>query len=745
MALFCLPKKFVDVVRNSVLAKETDLEALYTMTSKERREFFTQYTNAEAAKFLNTKFEEAIISKQEDAILSWAESVFTPKQKVTPQYKTVLEKINNLSEQGILSDKAEYAFLEDLVTEQLGVTVTPEEMQEIIKLSETIEEKQKALGNNLGNPAYLEEQIQFLNAIKDMNEYLQERNPAHALAVLTATIGRGMMLFSLKSSLLNIVSNTNVGIAEGLLRRLSTKAWKGTNNELAKSYVAMARTIYKETGFDISRMMHMNDLGAAGERVLGKGVHSQGEGAIRKGGRIIEDIVFKNLMGAPDAFFASVAFIDSVNVESLRVADGDIVKAEEVMNDAMKIVPETKMGELVRAKGILDAQTATFTDETWASRFAENIRKNFNDATGNYRLGDYLFPFVKTTANVSALGLDYAGLGIPKALMTFANMVRTKNIGNKAQLLSISRDLTRSGLGLLGAFMLAWNTDDDDFVGAWDPKRAQIEGLRNSVENSFRIGGQWISVDWLGPLSVPYSAMMYAKKYGKAGAAESAFQYGMGMGGQVLKLPGIKDIMDFGVEAARKQNSSLEEMTGEAGDYIVSQMSARLIPSIIGDLAQLTDGKQRKTKNALEALQAKLPLVRSLLPQKVSVFGEELTTEPLQILFGSRVKTSKEDATISELVRVINDSGKSISFTDWSKSTSKKLAQFRDKVGDEKYKEASIYYGKTLKADIDKTINSSSYKKMTADEQVTLLNNLDTAAQMKTFGKYSFSYRTEKK
>jgi hypothetical protein len=103
--LFCIPKQFIDVLTTSALKSEVDLEKLYLMDSKARREFFTQYTNKETGKFLNTKFEQAMVSKQQGAMLDWAKSTFTPTEKKKPQYKTVLDKINQLSDLGYLNER----------------------------------------------------------------------------------------------------------------------------------------------------------------------------------------------------------------------------------------------------------------------------------------------------------------------------------------------------------------------------------------------------------------------------------------------------------------------------------------------------------------------------------------------------------------------------------------------------------------------------------------------------------------
>lgn len=634
--------------------------------------------------------------------------------------------------------------LENIVTEELGIKVSPEEVKEINKLSEKIDIAQKELGGDVGNPLKEKENIDFFFAKKKMDDYIQSRTPSNRLKVTTGTIGRGMMLFSLKSPILNIGSNVEIGLAEALSRRASGLQLKGADNKLAVQFVKMANKVYQKTGYDLSRMTAINDIGGGGARVLGEMVHSQGPGKIRKAGRIIEDIVFKQLMGAPDVTFSSAHFADSVNLNALKLAEGDQKKAAEIMLDAMRLEPQTPEGTILREQGIMDAQKATWTDTSWASRVSEGIRKILNQVSGDIRAGDYLLPFIKTPANVIATGMDYAGLGIPKAAFKAYNAFKTGDLKSKQVMTSISRDLVRSGFGLVGAVLIASTLDDDDFVGAYDPKRAQIESLRNSNYNAIRVGNKWISTDWLGPLSIPVTAMMYARKYGDTGA-ERTFQYSKGVLASALNIPGVGDIYDAVKTNAYKKNQSLEEMTGETTNYISSEVYSRLIPSFFSDVAKAVDPKVRQSVKGVESIKAKIPFLSKTLPPKLNIFGEEIIGEPAisDILFGARVKTSKETDLIREISNVSNSTDKGISFTDWDKSTSKQLAQFKKKVGDDKYKEAKVYYGQELKKLLNTETNKSSYKKLTDEEKLKIINDQDTEAINKIFKRYGFKYKKE--
>lgn len=640
------------------------------------------------------------------------------------------------------------SIIEEFVAKKAGVSVSKGEVKEISKIAKKIDTAQKKLGEDLGNPDKEAENIEFFIAKKEMDDYLKGKNPANRLKVMTGTVGRGMMLASVKSPILNIGSNTEVGITEALSRRLSSGNVRGANSGLAMDYVKMVNKVYQATGYDMSRMLNLEDTGESGERILGKGtIHAQGPGGVRKGARVVEDIVFKQLMGAPDVAFASAHFADSVNLNAMKMAKGDRAQATAFMQDAMKLDPVTPEGKILRNQGILDAEVATWTNKTWASRVSLGIRKIFNDVSGDLRVGDYLFPFVKTPSNVIATGIDYAGLGIPKAMFKTYQGIRTGEMGNAQVRQSIFRDLTRSGLGIAGAVMVTGLLDDDDFVGAWDPNRAQIEQLRNSNTNAFRIGGKWVSTDWLGPLSVPVSSIMYARKYGEKGFGEFAFQYGLGTASEIKDLPGVSDIYDFVRGQAFKKNMTLEEMTDETQNYLTSEAYSRLVPSFISDTAKATDKYERKSEAGLERVKSRIPGIRQTLPVKKDVLGRDIEGEPAwsDILFGSRVKTDKENEMTKEIINVSDAVDKSITFTDWDRSSGKKLAQFKEKVGEEKFNEAKVEYGKELARMIEKEMSSRNYEKMSDEEKHRLLTGLDTEATNKIFKKYRFRYKRDKR
>jgi len=744
MAMFCLLPKQVEKLKNSALSSNVNIAKLYTMTSEQRRNFFAKDTDVELGKFLNTEFEKAIVSNNKEAFLNFAKSVYAPTSRTKPVYKNLVDKINGLDELGVLTPEAERGFMEDLVSDKLGVSVTPDEVVFIQESAKKIAAAQRKLGENLGNPQNLEDNIEFFAAKKKMDNFLMSHNPAPKLRVLTGTIGRGMMLASIKSPILNIGSNIEVGVTEAISRRIAGLNTKTTDNKLAKDYIKMVWEVYQKTGYDLSRMTSLEDGGVSGGRVLDDIVHSQGKGAIRKTGQIVEDIVFKQLMGAPDALSGAIHFADSVNISAIKISKGNKIQAVELMNDAMRIEPQTIEGQILRDQAILDAQVATWTNDSWATKTTQGIRTILNDLSGDFRAGDFLLPFVKTGSNVIATGADYAGLGVLKSAVRTVKAIRSGELLDPEVIAATSRDMTRAGMGTVLALIIASNLDDDDYVGAYDPARTQIESLKNSTSNSFRVGNKWISTDWLGPLSVPFNAMMYAKKYSKT-APDAAFQYGQGIVSSLTTLPGVEDVTKWAIDMSRSKPETIEEAGSALGNSILSQAASRLVPSILSDMAKVFDQNERVVGkgDSIDSFKRMIPGLRNTLPVKKNIFGEDIKTEPgiSTILFGSRVKTSKEEPIIAELDRVSKELGKSINLTDWDKTTSKTIAQFRQKKGNEIFEKAKIKYGNEMRNKLESIINNERYNRLDDDSKYKILSSVDADAQEKTLKSYGFKYK----
>lgn len=633
-----------------------------------------------------------------------------------------------------------------LIRKKHGVDLEIKDATKIVDLNSNLNKAKKELGDNIGSLDHEKQMIDYFKAENELNKFLKELAPSSDFAVATGTIGRGLMLASIKSPVLNVISNVENTITEKLVRRLSAGQFTKTNTDLAKKYVKMANKIYNETGVDISRMMDIGDLGIGGQRILGKDtVSAAGTGAIKKTGQFIEDKIFKQLMGKPDSITANINFIDSVLLNATKLAKNNSQQARTIAKDAMLLNPKSTAGKLVRQQAVLDAQVATYTQRTAMSGFSEGVRNILNKATGDARLGDWFMPFVKTPANVISTSADYAGLGIFKGLYDLGKGIKNGTLNNPQTIRNITTDLFRGGVGVTSAFAISQLFKPEDFVGAYDPKRSQIEQLKNSNYNAVKIGDKWVSVDYFGPLSIPLTAMMYAKK--GEGYIQKSQKYATGILSGVSQLPGVDFLVDSAKELSKTLDSEFEGTGMDAVNSLVEQASSRLVPGIVIDIAKMTDPLQRKaTETTLGPIVSKIPFARQTLPEKKNVFNESLKNESplITILAGSRIKTNNNSPVVKELDRVTLALDKGSTFTDWSKTTGKEIGQFKEKIGEEKFEQAKTDYGKELQSELTKLFNNPKYNLMSDEEKLNQINSQDDQAKEKIFKQYGFKYKQEK-
>lgn len=747
---YCIPKPTADILIAAI--KEGDVVGnigeLYSMTTQERRAAFSKHVGDATAKQINTEFEKAMISNQKTALKRWAEKTFNAQAKKEGRLKTALDKINELDEQGLLTPENTDAFLSDLVEEKLGATISAQEAQKISELSRNIEKMSKEPPSEYG-PS-----LAFFKAKREMDNYLDSLTPTPKLRVATSVIGRGTMLFSLKSPLVNIESNTVNAISESLARRIETGQRAGIpKNGKVRGYMKYANEVFLKTGYDVTRMITFND----GKKRLGEDViHSQGPGKTRRIGRFYTDVVFNKLMTAPDVAFAAFHFSDAANIYATAIAKSEGLsgaalkkRVSEIFVDSVQIEPQTEVGQQVRQKARLEAERGTYTNKNNYSEVALMVRKVLNSASGDMRIGDQLMPFVQVPATVVGVTVDYSGVLLPIDTLTrVKRALNARKEGDadafKAQFDStFFRKVTRAGIGLTTAMILSSWFDPEDFIGEYPTtqKERELLELEGARENSIRVGNKWISMDYFGPLAAPFIGMMTARKYGN-GVVDSALRYVKGAAVQATRIPGFSELSDVtGItEVLDPRKGDGEELKDKALKWVVDFVRSRTIPAIVSDLAKGTDPLVREVDKydvIGRALMA-IPGLRNTLPPAINVFGEPIYGEGFfgSVLFGSRVGTRRESQLVDELTR-LNSVGQLPSITDVRK-TSSRAKELKAQIGEQKFQEFYVEFGQRFKAEAERIINHPRYKASTDDERKEKFEEIKSEQFEKMLKKYGY-------
>lgn len=741
---YCIPPQVARELISAARNGDTigDVAKLYEMTTQERRNAFAKYVGQDTAKLINTEFEKAMVSNRATALAKWAEKTFSTEVKKKGHLKSALEKIKEADEKGLFTPENEGQFLEDLVTDKLGISITATEAKKISDLTQKLEELSKE-ESEIGLPT-----SKWWKAKKELDDYVLSQTPTNSLRIATSTIGRGAMLASFKSPIVNIESNTVQAILTAFERRLSTGKLIGANGSFARKFVSENMKIYQKSGYDTSRMTSW----AEDRKILGEEItHSQGKGAVRFIGRFTEDTVFKQLMGAPDVAFASIHFADSANLASTKMAQkegykGDMLKkkALEIFKDATKIEPKTLEGEIVRAQAIADAQYATYTNKSTYSDTALAIRGVFNKMSGDIRLGDQIMPFVKTPANVVGAGIDYSGVGLPLQLVLLPKAISQLRKGETTAFKRSIRSIVRGGLGLSFAFALSTLFEPEEFMGNYpvSQKERELLELKNATPNSIKIGNKWVSLDYFGPIAAPFVGLMYAKKYAHDNG-EAALKYYQGVGAQALKIPGFQDFQEIVKDVqdlTSEQKTSKEDIGTAATNLVLDYIRSRTIPAIVYDVAKATDIERVADikQDPLARIKNAIPGLRQSLPEKTTIFGDKAKDESAvsTLVFGNRVKTANDSSLVREFVR-LDGEGQLPAITNVEK-TSTRVKELKQQIPSQQFDAAMRYYKDLFKTRVEKVVDSRKYQKGNDEKKKKLIDEAKEKSLSKMLKKYKY-------
>lgn len=615
-------------------------------------------------------------------------------------------------------------YVREALDDIFGTTVSQEEANQIIG---KIGEIEKSIVNTLdetGNPS-----VQTWQKINEMNNLVESLTPSPALQIATSIVGRGMMLLSVKSPVLNVVSNTENILTEMLIRRAVNSleggaSFSAVDKNVEKDYLAYADDVYRASGYNVSTT---EGLDAATVTLGERRISTQGAGKFRAFARGVETGVFKYLMGYPDSRAKDFVFSDTAALEATTIAQNEGLSGEmlskratELYRDATRVAPLTEEGMLIREKAMIEANVATYTNDTAFSKFALGIRETLNKVTGNVRLGDQLMPFVKTPANVVALGMEYS-IGAAYLIPNLTTVIRDVKAGKlSAKSRTAIKAAVRNGLGVVLAMLIAMALDPDDYTPDYDAltmseRRLALE--KNAVFNSIRIGDKYISLDYFGPLAVPLTAVLSARRRGEV----AWFGYAKGVASQLQKLPGLQEFSETVDAIGRATSNKPEKTVKNLNNALIDFIRARTIPSIVNDLAKSIDTYERETSaGTYDKAKASIPGIRESLPLKYTTTSKTpRETEPAwsTVLFGARVKTAASNRVIYEIDRLYKKGAKP-TITDVTRSG--KLSE----LSEAKQQKVRKEFAKRYYAEVYTLIRTRAYRAKDDEQKAAAINKV---------------------
>lgn len=739
----CILKSVSDQMKKDHDEGVFNVDKLYSMKPADRRVFFEKYTSPELAKYINGKFEEAMVSKQEDALMKWQQETLNPKQKNGEPYKTTLKKIEDLRELGVLDPKSSDSYLEDLVAQKMGISLTPEEINGISSRAEKLQaafEKKDSLGL---------ESVDYFNARKDMDRYMQGLNPSSTMDIITDPVRRSNILMHISG----VLKKTNTELIEGSLRAtaqrlsqlLTGENVQGLNNKLATESLKNNMEKVISSKYNPMLMQELKD----DQVFLGEGQpHTEGQGPLRSYARATMSLT-QHMYNTPAQFFASLAWTDTANILSTQFADGDQAKAAEFFKDALKIAPDTKEGQEIRMRAMEEGLKASFQNKGALSKATLGIRDALDKIIKGFNLGKQLIPIAKVPANAIGRGLDYAGVGMIRALHKegsgplegwnrLPEAISEMNKGNKLPIQSVVKQFVQSGLGLTLAAIIVHNLNPDDYIPAFSGSTnadKNLKGETNGVYNSIKLGSRYLALSFLGPLAVPVMVGLVAKKEGLSPASVAK-----GFEQSLQDIPGVSSIQDVlktgqDIDTKNGAKKATQDILNAASDYFTSIA----VPSEVKDLAAGTDSVQRNSSgNPVAKAEAKIPGARETLPPKVSeVIGEPIKEEGVfsRAIMGSNLSKSSDDPVVKEISRLVK-SGQPPTFSglEYTNKSIKNLIAQKDGNATEILE----YYGKYYHQNAGEEINSEDYKDMNDEDKKLALNNIHKDAVSQTLDHFDY-------
>jgi len=841
MKKFCITPNAVKTIRDAIESKQLDLDRLYNLPSAQRKQEFMKYLPEELAEQVNISYENMKSKKQISALKEWADRKFPKQMKEKPVYKSLIDKINNLKNIGVLDDNS-ISYYESLIKDTLDLNITQEEAKTIRDLTDQLNEQQAILAQTKASPGKPSislgtPNVKYWEIKERLENYINSRTVTPLGEVLADKYSRASMLSGIPSSVLNLFGGAYLSFEEALKR----SAEFGTQNYMSKyanDYFDHAHEVFIKSGYNLNRIQTLSDaftvLGesvprtgavdvknyeewiAAKDKIYAqagggvKGALAVANAAARLGIKIFaDDFVFKFQQGYADFLFASVAFNHSLSSRAFIHAGLEGLSGEAQKNRADELFleginPEAQgIAKTLREQALQDSAVATATNDGVLANtligFRELINKagqNISDAvidnilqfvppsvrenvkqfivftTGLGRVsGNILFAFVKTMSNLSERGfktaLENTGIGLIGLTRDIYSVINSNGIDQKKALSKLAQNSIVGGIGFAFPLALALALDDDDFIPAFEtlsPKQALAVKSRNLGTNYIILNGVGISLDFIAPLAIPFSAMMFAKrefnsesfqkKYKQKydSAAEQALAsteliariyaaYTAGALSQLYSVPGVKQIADYAATVktlTQASDSALETFQTAVSVKIINQFN-KAIPALIGNFAKATDNFKREAdRGTLDKLIEKIPKLRETLPISRNVItGEPLKTDGvLDFIYGERINVEFNSPLLNQVISLIEEDRKN-SPAIMEVRRIPVFKEYGKKYGREKLTEASNYYLDIWAKEAKKLVTYKFFTTLTPKEKTDRLNDIRRDAIKKTKRKFN--------
>lgn len=388
-----------------------------------------------------------------------------------------------------------------------------------------------------------------------------------------------------------------------------------------------------------------------------------------------------------------------------------------------------------------------FQADTSIVKAANKIRDGLNGIGDNGILGNIVLPFTQTPSNIISKLIDYSPAGLLKGVKELSK-TRKGTFDQKVFVDTLGRTFTGAGVIMLGYALANKNLMTVDLYAqsgkeqqvqkAYEKQGLQSYAISLDDETSF-------TIDWANPIgsllilgaeayygSANQEDLVTALYGGGIAAVDSVFNQSF--------LQGLQTLF------SSKDGSIAEGI----GDTLLSSTSQPL-PSVIQQLTRVIDPNKRETydenplRKQLNVLMSKTPYLSTKLPEKKDVTGQ--TVEQFQgrstaskifeaYLNPANISQRQYNSVNDEAVRVYEATGeqgallrigdKSFSYdgATYKLKNATELSRFQEVQGKYAYEE------------LNKVMNSSSYRKKSDSEKAETIRKITLEAKNKAAEDY---------
>jgi hypothetical protein len=315
--------------------------------------------------------------------------------------------------------------------------------------------------------------------------------------------------------------------------------------------------------------------------------------------------VFRRL-GAEDVLFREPALQGSIAEQAVLQARNAGLHGAAFLARVRDLIksPTARMTEIARS----EADYATFQKDnplaSWLGRAPQKVKTGV----------EVVMPFRRTPLNIADAVLDYSPFGMPKAAI---NYIAQRRVGDqylrqKHFVEGLGRSITGTTLAGLG-----WAAAKAGFAVGLPPSSVADRNNRRArgiPNNSVLVGGKYITLDRLAPASnIFLLGVNAAEQFERQPTLSGKFA---GSGFAAVRVfgeqPFIKGVKDVGAAARDPERF---------GGHFVEGLVASVVPSLVGAVARGMTTDQRIVEGVPQAVMARVPGLRGMLPRQVDARG----------------------------------------------------------------------------------------------------------------------------